>query len=303
MNLPAYPDHNTIQTVKRGAPVMAEYLTQHVHSFLIDVFRLCLWLVILTVIFVPLERLFAQKREKILRKDIGADLAYYFVNSLLPAVLMSVPLGLAAWAVHRLVPAGFLATVGGQPFWTRMIAALVVAETGYYWGHRMMHQVPALWRFHSVHHSATHIDFLVNTRAHPIDMVFGRLCGTIPLYVVGLAVPAGAAAGTLPVLITLAGTVWGFFIHANVNWRLGPLEWLITSPAFHHWHHTLSEPIDHNYASTLPWLDFIFGTFHLPKRQWPSDYGIKETMPHALSAQLVEPLLEPAPWPPPQLAA
>src|SRR5580658_3065323 len=105
---------------------MAEYLTQHVHTFLIDVFRLCLWLVILTVIFVPLERLFALHREKVLRKDIGSDLVYYFVNALLPAILMSVPLGLVALVVHRLIPAGFLSTVGGQPFWVRTIAALVV---------------------------------------------------------------------------------------------------------------------------------------------------------------------------------
>ncbi len=276
---------------------MVQNLTQHVQTVAIDAFRLCIWLVLLSVIFVPLERLFALQREKLFRKGIREDIAYYFINTWLPALILSVPLGLVAWAVHRLVPAGFLGTVAAAPFWLRTTAALVVAETGYYWGHRAMHRIPALWRFHSVHHSAGHIDFLVNSRAHPVDMVFGRLCGTIPLYVVGLAGPVGAAAGTMPMLITLIGTTWGFFIHANVRWRLGPLEWLITSPAFHHWHHTLAAPTDRNFASTLPWLDWIFGTHHLPKRQWPASYGIKETMPDTLSGQLVQPLLEPAPWP------
>ena len=276
---------------------MVQYFTQHAHTMALDLLRVCAWLAILSVIFVPLERLFAQSPGKIFRPGIGTDLAWYFINGLIPALLLSVPLGLAGAAVHTLIPAGFHAAVDGMPFWLRLPAALVVGETGYYWGHRMMHEVPALWRFHSVHHSAPHIDFLVSSRAHPIDMVFGRLCATIPIYVVGLAGPVGAAEGTLPMWITLGGTIWGFFIHANVRWRLGPLEWLVTSPAFHHWHHTLTAPTNRNYASTLPWLDRIFGTFHLPKGRWPTNYGIKETMPTSLGGQLVDPLLEPRPWP------
>ncbi len=276
---------------------MVEYLTQHLQTVAIDLFRLCLWLAILSVIFVPLERLFALHRAAVFRDGIGTDLAWYFINALLPTLLLSAPLGLVAGAVHGLVPAGFHATVAAAPFWARTLAALVVAETGYYWGHRMMHELPALWRFHSVHHSAGHIDFLVNSRAHPIDIVFGRLCGTIPLYVVGLAGPVGTTAGTMPLLITMVGTIWGFFIHANLRWRLGPLEWLVTSPAFHHWHHSLTAPTDRNFASTLPWLDRLFGTFHSPNGEWPSRYGIKEMMPDSLGQQLVQPLLEPRPWP------
>ena len=30
--------------------------------------------------------------------------------------------------------------------------------------HRLSHQTPFLWRFHSVHHAPEHIDWLVNTR-------------------------------------------------------------------------------------------------------------------------------------------
>jgi sterol desaturase/sphingolipid hydroxylase (fatty acid hydroxylase superfamily) len=282
---------------------MIEYLAQHGHAVLTDVFRLCVWLAILTVVFVPLERLFALHKQPILRAGIGADLGYYFLNGLLPAMLMSVPLGFLAWGVHRVIPHGFLDAVAATPFWFRMLAGFVVGDIGYYWAHRCLHAVPLLWRFHAVHHSAQSIDFLVNTRAHPVDMVFGRMAGVIPLYLVGLAGPIGApgsvtAAGSLiPVIILLAGIVWGFFIHANLSWRCGPLEWVLSTPHFHHWHHTIDAPLSRNYASMLPWLDRLFGTLYLPKGQWPSRYGIPEPMPNSMAEQLIEPFLERRPSP------
>jgi sterol desaturase/sphingolipid hydroxylase (fatty acid hydroxylase superfamily) len=84
--------------------------------------------------------------------------------------------------------------------------------------------------------------------------------------------------------------MWGFFIHSNVRWRLGPLEWLIATPAFHHWHHTVGEQRDRNYAPMLPWIDRIFGTYHLPRNEWPSGYGIEARLPASLGAQLMYPL-------------
>jgi sterol desaturase/sphingolipid hydroxylase (fatty acid hydroxylase superfamily) len=270
---------------------MLEMLSPLIHSFLIDVFRLSVWLVILAVIFVPLERLFAAHPQRIFRKGIGVDFCYYFLSSMLPAILLSVPVALLAWAVHAAVPKGLLAATADLPLIERMIAGLVVGEIGYYWGHRLSHEIPFLWRFHSIHHSAEHIDFLVNSRAHPIDLVFSRFCLLAPLYVLGLGGPVGAAGSLVPVLVTLVGTLWGFFVHANLNWRFGPLEWLISTPAFHHWHHTRTGPINRNYSSTLPWLDGIFGTLYLPRKAWPEAYGIKAKVPDSLVGQLAYPLL------------
>ena len=167
---------------------------------------------------------------------------------------------------------------------------LVVFEAGSYWGHRWSHEIPFLWRFHAVHHSAEHIDWLVNTRAHPIDMVFVRLCGLVPIYVLGLARTAHGHADVGSMLVVLLATVWGFFIHANIHWRLGPLEWLVATPAFHHWHHTNDENRDRNYASLLPMMDRLFGTLHLPAQHWPPVYGIDAAMPPGLAGQLLNPL-------------
>ncbi len=263
---------------------------QHLLAFLMSVARLCAWLLLLAVIFLPLERLFALHPQKFFRKALAQDLGYYFISGLVPGLLLAAPLSLVAFGAHALVPPSLQATVAAWPLWQRVLAGLVVGEIGFYWGHRWTHEIPFLWRFHSIHHSAEHVYFLVSARAHPIDSVFTRLCGLIPVYVLGIATPLTPEGGAVSALLVLVITMWGFLIHANVRWRLGPLEWVIATPAFHHWHHTVGEQRDRNYAPTLPWIDRIFGTYHLPRNEWPSAYGIEAKLPPTIGGQLLYPL-------------
>jgi sterol desaturase/sphingolipid hydroxylase (fatty acid hydroxylase superfamily) len=263
---------------------------QHILAFLMSAARLCAWLLLLALVFLPLERLFALHPQRFFRKALAQDLGYYFVSGLVPGLLLAMPLSLVAVGAHALVPQSLQATVADWPLWQRVIAGLVVGEIGFYWGHRWTHEIPFLWRFHSIHHSAEDIYFLISSRAHPIDSVFTRLCGLVPVYALGIATPLTPEGGAVSALLVLAITLWGFFIHANVRWRLGPLEWLIATPAFHHWHHTLGEQRDCNYAPMLPWIDRIFGTHYLPRNQWPSAYGIAEKLPASLGGQLAYPL-------------
>ena len=132
-------------------------------------------------------------------------------------------------------------------------------------------------------------DWLVNTRAHPVDIVFTRLAGLIPVYLLGLAQVTGGRIDPGVVLISIIGIVWTFFIHANIRCRLGPVEWLISSPAFHHWHHTNDEHRDRNFAAIFPLIDRIFGTAWLP-RHWPPVYGIDGKVSPTLRGQFIEPL-------------
>lgn len=257
---------------------------------LIDIARLGIWLALLSLIFVPLERLFALRPAKFWRPGMATDLAYYFLSSLVPNLLLIAPMTLLAWGLHRVMPAGYLSAVSHLPGWARVLATLLVGEVGFYWGHRLSHEIPFLWRFHAVHHSPDHVDWLVNTRAHPVDMVFTRLSGLVPIYVLGLTVTSHGTAELGPLLVVFLGTVWGFFIHANLRWRLGPLEWLVATPAFHHWHHTNDENRDRNYATLLPGIDWVFGTLHLPPKLWPPQYGIDDAMPQGLTGQMLYPL-------------
>jgi len=274
----------------------------HPLSIPAELASLAVRLVLIMAVLVPLERLCAVRKQRIWRGAFATDLAYYFFANLLPKLLLVVPLSALAWAMHRAVPSPFYAAMAGLPLGVRLALALVAGEIGFYWGHRLMHEVPMLWRFHAIHHSAEEMDWLVNTRAHPVDLFLGRLAGLVPIYLLGLAQPMGNHADSVPLLFAVIGSFWGFFVHANLAWRLGWLEHLIATPAFHHWHHTNDGPayIDKNYASMLPFIDRLFGTFYLPKK-FPNLYGIEAPMPGGFWEQLAYPWMPEKP-PQPQLS-
>jgi sterol desaturase/sphingolipid hydroxylase (fatty acid hydroxylase superfamily) len=268
---------------------MTSLFAQNAKVFAVDVLRLAVWLVLLVSIFVPLEWLFALHPAKIWRKQVGIDLGWYFINSLLPAAIIAVPLAILARALRGADPGGLYSAVAAWPFWVKLPLVLVVNDLGSYWGHRASHHIPLLWRFHAVHHSAEQLDWLVNTRAHPFDLVFTRLSGLAPVYLLGLAQSSGHGLDPMVLFVTIFGTIWTFFIHANIRCRLGPFEWLISSPAFHHWHHTNDEHRDRNFAAIFPLIDRVFGTAWLPKH-WPPVYGTDTKVSPTLAGQFFDPL-------------
>jgi sterol desaturase/sphingolipid hydroxylase (fatty acid hydroxylase superfamily) len=234
---------------------------------------------------------FAIRRQPILRAAIWTDFGYFLLGSFLPAILLSVPVAILAWTVHRFVPDRVQTFAAGAPFWAKALAGLVIGDIAYYWMHRWMHTVPLLWRFHAIHHSAPEIDFLVNTRMHPVDMLLSRFSGLIPLYVLGLAGPVDPNGGMLAFFIIMSGKLWGFFVHANIRGPFWMFGWALTTPAFDHWHHAVT-PANRNYASMLPWLDRIFGTYYLPSDSFPSAYGSDNLVSDNISDQLLLPFLQ-----------
>ncbi|MEY2882970.1 MAG: hypothetical protein RL490_694 [Pseudomonadota bacterium] len=271
---------------------MQAFLTSHLGSaqWLLPVFRSAVSLALMIALFAPLEYFFAQRASKRFAPGWLTNLGWYFLNGLTAVFILGPPTALLAASVHAIIPAAVTGAAAALPLWAKMIAAMIVGEIGFYWGHRLSHEIPFLWRFHAVHHSAETLNFLVNTRAHPIDMVFTRLCGLALLYATGLANPVGPNAGLIPALVLFVGSLWSFFIHANVRFRLGFFEEILSSPAFHHWHHSRNDHIDRNYASMLPVMDRVFGTFYLP-RHWPAEYGTDTVVPTSLVGQIIAPFV------------
>ena len=257
-------------------------------AFAVDVARAAVWFFLLCIVFVPLERGFAERRQPVLRRQFAVDTGYYFINSVVTVGAVASLMALLAVGLRWLVPDALLAATASLKLWALIPATLLVSEFGSYWGHRWSHEIPLLWRFHSIHHSAEQVDWLTNTRGHPVDIVVTRLCGLLPVYLLGLAQPGIGAGSIVAALVTVFAIFWGFFIHANLKWRFGWLEAVIATPAFHRWHHTNDTHRDHNYAATLPFYDRLFGSLHLPDNP-PPIYGIDAPMPAGLLAQLFRP--------------
>jgi len=124
------------------------------HDFALSVLRIGIWLVLLTMLFVPLERWCSARHAPLRKRAWCQDLAYYMISSLVQIVLLSVPAALLAVAASHVVPASLMTAVAGLPPALRMALAFLVGEIGYYWGHRLGHELPWLWRFHALHHSS-----------------------------------------------------------------------------------------------------------------------------------------------------
>lgn len=252
---------------------------------------LSVWLLLMMALMVPLERRWPLREQAAFRKGFADDLAYFFLGGIVPAYFVVAFASAAQWA-QRHGPGEFYAWLASLPFALQAAATLVIGELVYYWAHRWSHEVPFLWRFHAIHHSPTSLDWLVNTRAHPLDLAFSRSLIVVVLSLLGLAEGASSDLAAIVALVIIFNTSWGFFIHSNLRVRLGPLEHLITTPAFHHWHHgnDAGEYANKNYAALFPWIDRLFGTHSLPKARYPRRYGIDTPVPDDLTGQLLLPL-------------
>ncbi|HET6618601.1 MAG TPA: sterol desaturase family protein [Dongiaceae bacterium] len=225
-------------------------------------------LTLLGILFIPLERLFARLPDQpIFRLAWREDLFYFLVNSLLVQSLTYLSLTPANELVAHTDWGALRSFIAAQPLLLQFLEIVVVTDLTQYWVHRAFHRVPALWRFHAVHHSAQKMDWLAGSRMHVVEIVCLRGLTVIPMYALGFD-PWALKAYIL--YIYLHST----FIHANVRFEFGRLKHILATPQFHHWHHGIEEEaIDVNFATTCPWLDRLFGTHHLPDR-WPSGYGV-----------------------------
>jgi sterol desaturase/sphingolipid hydroxylase (fatty acid hydroxylase superfamily) len=153
-------------------------------------------------------------------------------------------------------------------------AALFVAtEFAYYWFHRASHRVRWLWATHAVHHSATHFNLSAAIRLGWTGQLTGAFVFFLPLAFLGF--PPVAIGAMLS-----AGLLYQFFLHTALPVRLGPLEWVLNTPAHHRVHHSCNEEcLDKNYGSVLIVFDRLFGTFATPPADEPLRFGLKGREP------------------------
>ena len=227
-------------------------------------------LVFLGFIFIPLERLLPHRPEQtVFRTEWREDLFYYLISSMMVQVLSFLTLAPSRAILATVDLTQTRSLLGSQPLWLQIIEIMVLTDLVQYWLHRAFHRIPALWRFHSVHHSAQTMDWIAGARMHFLEVVILRAVTATPMFVMGFT----EAALQTYILIVY---VYSSILHSNIRVEPKGLARFLATPRFHHWHHGIErEAIDVNFAIHFPFLDRLFGTHYLPQDKWPEGYGIK----------------------------
>jgi sterol desaturase/sphingolipid hydroxylase (fatty acid hydroxylase superfamily) len=225
------------------------------------------------------------------KPDLATDLCYWFVIPLMTRYLRIGLLITGAALLFGIYSADGLAEFYGNGHGplaqlshpAQVAIFLVVSDFLLYWIHRGFHR-PKLWKYHAVHHSSEQLDWISAARFHPINLFLGSVAVDVVLLLAGIS----------PSILVLVGpftTAQSAFVHANLNWTLGPFKYVLASPVFHRWHHTAADKGgSRNFAATFPALDLMFGTFYMPQHEIPGGYGVEDRkFPTSFGEQLLYP--------------
>ena len=178
-----------------------------------------------SLVFIVIEKMFPlHTSQPVFRPGWQIDFTHFIVNHL----LVGLALVIVNFANHRLF--GWLVWpplqkwIGGLPFFAELFGVLLVADLVQYWTHRAYHEIPFLWRFHAVHHSAEYRDWMAGSRLHLFELLTTRVSILGVLYVLGFS------EASMNVYIVIVG-FQAVFNHANVRlpeaFARAPLKWLV----------------------------------------------------------------------------
>ncbi len=242
-----------------------------------------------TMIFILIEKMFPIYRgQPVFRPGWQTDFTHFIFNHFVVGlILLIVNLAihrLFNWALYEPLQKGIQAL----PFVVELFLIVLVADFVQYWTHRAYHEVPFLWRFHSVHHSAKYMDWMAGSRQHVLELIVTRVG------VLGMIYVLGFSKEVIDAYIIIVG-FQAVFNHANVSMPWGPLKYILVTPDFHHWHHSSDrEALDRNYAAHFAFLDYVFGTAVKSDRRFPDKYGVLgDYMPEGFVKQQTFPFKRP----------
>uniref|UniRef100_A0A8D2Q955 Alkylglycerol monooxygenase n=1 Tax=Varanus komodoensis TaxID=61221 RepID=A0A8D2Q955_VARKO len=136
--------------------------------------------------------------------------------------------------------------------WTWYLTFLGV-DFGYYWFHRMAHEINLLWAGHQAHHSSEYYNLFTALR----QSLLQKYTSWIFYLPMALFIPPSVYAVHIQFNL-----LYQFWIHTEVINNLGPLEFILNTPSHHRVHHGRNPYcIDKNYGGTLIIWDRMFGTF------------------------------------------
>jgi alkylglycerol monooxygenase len=177
--------------------------------------------------------------------DLGCGLIQQLVEVFLKTFIFAGYLYL--YARHRLfeIPTSSVAA------WA---ACLVSLDFLYYWFHRKSHEVNAFWAAHVVHHQSEEYNLAVALRQGAFQTAFSWIF-YLPLALLGFP-------PLMFLTVSSIDTLYQFWIHTRAIGKLGPLEWVLSTPSNHRVHHGRNPKyIDRNHGGILIVWDRLFGTY------------------------------------------
>jgi sterol desaturase/sphingolipid hydroxylase (fatty acid hydroxylase superfamily) len=156
---------------------------------------------------------------------------------------------------------------------------LITHDLYIYLFHRLQHRIPLLWRIHEAHHATRDVDWLSGSRSHALEILINQTIEYAPIVLLG-------AAPEVPLIKMTIGSLWGMYIHSNIDVRSGRLQVFINGPEMHRWHHALEITTGINFGTKLAVWDWLFGTAWLPPEK-ARRYGIAEPFPEGYLAQQI----------------
>jgi sterol desaturase/sphingolipid hydroxylase (fatty acid hydroxylase superfamily) len=156
--------------------------------------------------------------------------------------------------------------------WVYWIALLFAEDFIFYWLHRVDHYCRVFWAVHVTHHSSEEFNLTVGFRSSVFQPLY-RFVWFIPLPLLGFR--------SEDIMLMYAATqIYGIIIHTQAVGKLGPLEWIFSTPSHHRVHHASNIPyLDKNMGMVFIFWDRLFGTFAEEK----------ETVKYGLTKNLEQP--------------
>ncbi|WP_290700011.1 sterol desaturase family protein [Lacinutrix sp.] len=264
-----------------GSGIQDQSVTIGLDWLLIDV-------LVSAIVFIPIE-LFLPKRlnQSKFHEEWRTDLVYFIVSHLFIQIIGVIVQFPAVNLFKSIGLESFQATIQSIPFIPQLFIALLVSDLFQYTSHYFFHKIPYLWRFHAVHHSTKHLDWLAGSRTHFFDLVVVRAMSFIPIYVCGFS---SSVFFTYIVIVSFQAVL----AHANTRINFGFLKYVFVTPQYHHWHHS-DDPkaYDKNFAIHFPFIDMIFGTYYPMGSDWPESTGLGDVKyPKGFAKQFVYPFVK-----------
>lgn len=245
------------------------------------------------------------------RLDLRLLLARAVLRALLVAPWMVSAVAVARWVTLRLdglLGADRVEALPGPAVTALYTLALFIGwDLSRYLLHRAAHEIPLLWRFHQVHHSAEVMTPWTLYRSHPVEgllftlrgvAVTGALTGLF-WHLFGIAALQAEIWG-VNALVFLANLAGGNLRHSHVWWSFGPRveRWLL-SPAQHQLHHSVDpRHYHHNFGVWIAVWDRLGGSLLIagnrPRRlRFGLPDGDRNHDPRSLWSALIDPLRRP----------